>query len=107
MLNLVAPVGCMIVELLDYRLQKNKEPALENPERTRAVLHPNSETLWADICSLNQRHGGKWTDHDALEVEALTLVSLHLHHSQSSPLNVIPSLSSPPHHRFAWTPIRT
>ncbi|KAF8074624.1 Spt20 family-domain-containing protein [Lyophyllum atratum] len=67
--------GCMIVELLDYRPQRNKEPTLERPERTRAVLHPNSETLWADICSLSQRSGSKWTDRDALEVEARLLLA--------------------------------
>ena len=68
--------GCMIVELLDYRPQKFKEPALEKPERTRVVLHPNSETLWADICLLNQKAGYQWTDQDALEIEARLLVSL-------------------------------
>lgn len=69
--------GCMIVELLDYRPQRNKEPTLEKPERTRAVLHPNAETLWADICSLNQKYGGNWSDEEALELEARLLVSIH------------------------------
>ncbi|KAF8159849.1 Spt20 family-domain-containing protein [Crassisporium funariophilum] len=67
--------GCMVVELLDYRPQRSKEPALKIPEKTRVVLHPNSETLWADICSLNQKHGGKWTDKDALEIEAKLLLA--------------------------------
>ncbi|KAF8880178.1 transcription factor Spt20 [Infundibulicybe gibba] len=67
--------GCMVVELLDYRPQKNKEPSLEKPERTRTVLHPNSETVWADICSLNKKLGGKWTDKDALEIEARILLA--------------------------------
>lgn len=66
--------GCMIVELLDYRPQRNKEPTPEKPERTRVVLHPNSETLWADISSLNQKYGTKWTDFDALELESKILV---------------------------------
>ncbi|KAF9461492.1 Spt20 family-domain-containing protein [Collybia nuda] len=68
--------GCMIVELLDYRPQRNKEHTPEKPERTRAVLHPNSETLWADICSLNQRSGGKWSDRDALAIEAQLLLAI-------------------------------
>jgi transcription factor SPT20 len=55
--------GCMIVELLDYRPQRNKEP--------------NAETLWADICSLNQKYGGNWSDEEALELEARLLVSIH------------------------------
>src|ERR1700733_2983608 len=64
----------MIVELLDYRPQRNKEPTLEKPERTRVVLHPNAETIWADICSLNQKHGGKGSDRDPMGAEARLLV---------------------------------
>ncbi|KAG6888748.1 hypothetical protein C0995_006219 [Termitomyces sp. Mi166 len=70
-----AYAGCMIVELLDYRPQRGKEPPPDKPERTRVVLHPNSETLWADICAMNHRFGGKWTDRDALEVEARLLLA--------------------------------
>ena len=68
-------IGCMVVELLDYRPQRSKEPALKVPEKTRVVLHPNSETLWADICLMNRRNGSQWTDKDALEVEAKILVN--------------------------------
>jgi transcription factor SPT20 len=68
--------GCMIVELLDYRPQKSKDPPPEKPERTRVVLHPNSETLWADICLLNQKTGNQWTDQDALEIEARLLLAI-------------------------------
>jgi hypothetical protein len=71
--------GCMIVELLDYRPQKNKEPIPDKPDRTRVVLHPNGETLWADICSLSQKQQSKWTDMDALNVEGKILVSPPLH----------------------------
>ncbi|KAF8184422.1 Spt20 family-domain-containing protein, partial [Pholiota molesta] len=67
--------GCMIVELLDYRPQRSKEPPPKTPQKTRVVLHPNSETLWADICSLNKQHGGTWTDKDALEIEAKVLLA--------------------------------
>ena len=70
-------IGCMIVELLDYRPPKGKDPVLEKPDRTRVVLTPNPETLWADICLLNQRVGLAWTDEDALEVESRILVSLY------------------------------
>jgi len=69
-------VGCMVVELLDYRPQKSSEPALKNPNKTRVVLHPSPETLWADICSLNHRNGSRWTDMDTLEIEAKLLVGL-------------------------------
>ncbi len=64
----------MVVELLDYRPQLGKEMP-KMPQKTRVALHPNSETLWADLCSLNKQHGAKWTDMDALEVEAKILVS--------------------------------
>ncbi|KAF9558708.1 hypothetical protein CPC08DRAFT_736338 [Agrocybe pediades] len=67
--------GCMIVELLDYRPSKSQEPALKEPQKTRVVLHPNTETLWADICNLNRKAGGTWTDKDALEVEAKILLA--------------------------------
>lgn len=62
------------MELLDYRPPQGKEMP-KMPQRTRVVLHPNSETLWADLCSLNNQHGAKWTDMDALDVEAKILVS--------------------------------
>ncbi|KAJ7777188.1 Spt20 family-domain-containing protein [Mycena metata] len=68
--------GCMIVELLDYRpQQRNKETAPDKPERTRVVLHPNGETLFADICSLNRKNGNKWSDRDALAIEARLLLA--------------------------------
>jgi transcription factor SPT20 len=68
----------MIVELLDYRAQRKGKnaPTPERPERTRVVLHPTSESLWADICLLGHKFGDKWTDQDALEIEARLLVRL-------------------------------
>lgn len=68
-------IGCMVVELLDYRSFNLNEPPPEKPTRTRVILHPNSESLWADICSLNQKYGSKWTDEEAVEIEAKLLVS--------------------------------
>ncbi|KAI0917859.1 hypothetical protein AcV5_002691 [Taiwanofungus camphoratus] len=67
--------GCMIVELLDYRPRKVTDPQLDHPETTRVVLMPNSETLWADICLMNQKSGNTWTDEDALNVEARILMA--------------------------------
>ncbi|KAG6334563.1 hypothetical protein ID866_4518, partial [Astraeus odoratus] len=66
--------GCMVVELLDYRPKKAKDPPLEKPERSRVTLHPTEETLWADLCLLDQRSGSKFTDLDALELEARILL---------------------------------
>ena len=69
----------MIVELQDYT-NKSKDKRIPEEARplytlTRWVLRPNSESIWADLCLLNQKTGSKWTDHDALEVEARILVS--------------------------------
>lgn len=75
-------IGCLIVELLDYRPAKNSEPELEQPDRTRVVLTPNDESHWADICLLNQKEKYSLTDADAIEIEARLLVSL-LHTSPS------------------------
>ena len=68
--------GCMIVETLDYRPPGRSQPILEQPERSRIVLHPNSETLYADICLMNKKAGGKWSDQQALEFEAKFIVGL-------------------------------
>lgn len=65
----------MVVELLDYRAQKANQPQPEKPERTRVILHPNPETIYADICRMNESSGRTWTDKDAVEVEAKLLVS--------------------------------
>ncbi|KAL0067009.1 Transcription factor spt20 [Marasmius tenuissimus] len=67
--------GCMIVELLDYRSQTLSEPVLQHPEQKRMILYPNGETLWADICLLNDKHDKKWTDKDILEIEAKILLA--------------------------------
>ena len=68
-------LGCMVVELLDYRPKKAKDPPLEKPDRSRVTLHPNDETLWGDLCLINQRNDSKLTDIDVLELEARILVS--------------------------------
>lgn len=62
------------MQLLDYRPPKGKDPLLEDPVRSHVVLSPNGETLWQDICLLNQKTGSVWTDADTLEVEAQILV---------------------------------
>ena len=73
--------GCMIVEVHDYRPPKATDPTLDEPHKTRVVLSPNSETLWADICLMNQKAGNTWTDREALEVEARILVRLAIYMS--------------------------
>lgn len=63
------------MELLDYRPPKAKDKDLDTPEKSKVVLAPNAETLWAEICLLNQKNGSVWTDQEALEVESKILVS--------------------------------
>ncbi|KAL5537030.1 SPT20 [Sanghuangporus sanghuang] len=67
--------GCLIVEILDFRPARAKEPVLENPDKQRVVLRPNGETIWADICIMNAKSGSKWTDMDALQIESKLLLS--------------------------------
>lgn len=70
----ISDAGHMIVELLDYRPLKAKDPILDAPEKTRVVLSPTAETLWTNLCLLSQKAGNVWTDEDVLEVEAKILV---------------------------------
>ncbi|TFK51993.1 hypothetical protein OE88DRAFT_1629468 [Heliocybe sulcata] len=73
--------GCLIVELFDHRppLSKSTKDIKPDPDRipdrTRVVLHPTTESLWADICLLNHKYGNKWTDEDTLQVEASLLLA--------------------------------
>jgi len=68
----------MILEIEEYSqlnsTDNSKESKLPEKAVTRVLLRPNSETLFADLCLLNQKTGGKWTDKDALEIEAKILV---------------------------------
>jgi transcription factor SPT20 len=68
----------MIVDIEEFSQVTSTDNSKESqpPEKvvTRVLLRPNSETLFADLCLLNQKTGGKWTDKDALEIEAKILV---------------------------------
>jgi transcription factor SPT20 len=68
----------MIVEIEECSQLNSTDNSKESkpPEKavTRVLLRPNSETLFTDLCILNQKTGGKWTDRDALEIEAKILV---------------------------------
>lgn len=59
---------------MDYRPARPKDPVLDNPDVQRVVCRSNSETIWKDICQLNENNGFKMTDMDALELEAQILV---------------------------------
>lgn len=63
--------GCLLVEIRDYRPRDNIDDFISS----RVILQPNPETMWADICQLNNKAGSKWSDQEALEVEARILVS--------------------------------
>lgn len=72
-------LGCLIVELHNYRPVKAKDPVPTQPSRERVILRPTPETVWQDICLMNAKTGSKWTDADALELEAKILVCGPLH----------------------------
>jgi transcription factor SPT20 len=67
----------MIVEIEEFKQSNSKESKSPEKATTRVLLRPNSETLFADLCLLNQKAGNKWTDQDAVEVEAKILVRSH------------------------------
>jgi len=70
----------MIVEIEEFKQVNSKDNSKETEPlektTTRVLLRPNSETLFADLCLLNQKSGNKWTDKEALEIEAKILVRI-------------------------------
>jgi transcription factor SPT20 len=68
----------MIVEIEEFSQVTSNDNSKESKPlektATRVLLRPNSETLFADLCLLNQKSGSNWTDQDALEIEAKILV---------------------------------
>jgi hypothetical protein len=96
--------GRLIVELLDYRSPNRSKSHVEQPERTRVLLHPNDETIWADILLLNAKNGNRWTDRELLELEA-TIVACHQFNMSLKGTDTI--YSTRPPLRFVWTLILT
>jgi|SRR6266404_6281212 len=93
----------MIVEIEDFKQPKSKEDDKNEKSdkiSARVLLRPNSETLFADLCLLNQKAGNKWTDQDALEVEAKILVRTCWPSVRSAHSLFISSLL---HHLSVWT----
>ena len=62
------------LEMEDFKPPNTKDDKAPEKPVARALLRPNSETLFADLCLLNQKACNKWSDKDALEVEAKVLV---------------------------------
>jgi transcription factor SPT20 len=75
---LIVHKGCMIVESIDHRKPRlhNQQSTAKEPECIRVVLQPNAESFYADLCLLNAKNGGTWTDQEALEVESNILVNI-------------------------------
>ncbi|KAN0137073.1 Spt20 family domain containing protein [Lactarius tabidus] len=67
--------GCMIAQIEEYEPSKSTETEELKKTVSKVLLRPNSETLFADLCLLNQKAGNNWTDKDALEVEAKILLA--------------------------------
>jgi hypothetical protein len=64
----------MIAQIEEFEPPKTPDSQESQKITTKVLLRPNSETLFADLCLLNQKAGNSWTDKDALEVEAKILV---------------------------------
>ena len=67
----------MIVESIDHRKPRllSQQSTAKEPECVRVVLQPNAESFYADLCLLNAKNGGTWTDQEALEIESKILVN--------------------------------
>lgn len=92
--------GCMIVEIEEFEPPTKEDQKLEKTV-SKVLLRPNSETLFADLCLLNQKAGNTWTDKDALEVEAKILVRIYS--SSARGAHSLFAYSSLHHHLSAWT----
>jgi hypothetical protein len=88
--------GRLIVDLFDWRApprpksqpqsqaQPPSQPQLlsqqgqpEKPDRPvpqRVVLHPNDETIWADLLILNAKNNNKFSDREIIRIEAAYIV---------------------------------
>ena len=71
------------MEIHDHRRSNSNSHARETSPRTdteaevkRVVMQPTAESIWADICLLNEESGFTWTEDIALQVEAQILVSM-------------------------------
>ncbi|KAJ3721982.1 hypothetical protein C8R42DRAFT_69088 [Lentinula raphanica] len=71
--SIVSP-GCLIVNLLDYRPPKPNDPPLDTPKRSREVLHPTPETLWAELCVISASTAVQLAGAQGLKIEAKILL---------------------------------
>jgi hypothetical protein len=53
----------------------NTEKKSKNPKVYRVALHPTEESVWTDICMLNEQLGIEWSDDRALELESRILLA--------------------------------
>ncbi|ORX99528.1 hypothetical protein K493DRAFT_109828 [Basidiobolus meristosporus CBS 931.73] len=67
--------GCIIAEIHDYRESYTTNVNGTNSNTNRVLLTPNAETLWSDLCLLNESYGAFWSEDFALEVESKILLA--------------------------------
>lgn len=77
----LSSLGCLIVEIYDHRTKFQDTvhdiPADGNSKEVKRIaLRPSAETLWTDLCLMNEASRESWTEDLALEVEAKILVSI-------------------------------
>ncbi|KAK9701946.1 Transcription factor spt20 [Basidiobolus ranarum] len=68
--------GCIIAEIHDHRPNLHSEQSSETLTNIqRVVLHPTSETLWADLCLMNETSDVLWNEDFSLQVESKILLA--------------------------------
>lgn len=68
----------MLVELHDWRTQITGVDGKLKPETSRSILLQDSESMYAEICLVNQKYcEGKMTDTDALQFESALLLAVN------------------------------
>ncbi|KAK9768613.1 Transcription factor spt20, variant 2 [Basidiobolus ranarum] len=67
--------GCIIAEIHDYREIHLADIHASNANTHRVLLTPNAETLWSDLCLLNEKCDSFWSEDFTLEVESKILLA--------------------------------
>ena len=64
---------------------EDMHPGPDGVEVYRIILRPTAECLWNDLKEMDAKHGGLWSDSDALKVEAAIVVRVPENRRRSHP----------------------
>ncbi|ORX94805.1 hypothetical protein K493DRAFT_337632 [Basidiobolus meristosporus CBS 931.73] len=69
--------GCIIAEIHDHRPIRAQAELTSDirVEVYKIVLHPTSETIWADLCLMNEMRDAVWSEDFSLQVESKILLA--------------------------------